>query len=105
MPTVQVTLPSARYRRENKIEMWKQLLEEEEQITADQEGTILEVMLQSGMKNDTVRGTVGGNPSITVKTETKNGNIKVEQSGTDEKTANQLLEMIFGNEKYQEETM
>lgn len=31
------------------------------------------------MKNDTVTGTVGGNPSITVKTETKNGNIKVEQ--------------------------
>ena len=31
------------------------------------------------MKNDTVMGTVGGNPSITVKTETKNGNIKVEQ--------------------------
>lgn len=57
------------------------------------------------MKNDTAMGIVGGNPSITVKTETKNGNIKVEQSGTDEKTANELLEMIFGNEKYQEETM
>lgn len=36
--------------RENKIEMWKQLLEEEGQIIADQEGTILEVMLQSGMR-------------------------------------------------------
>lgn len=30
------------------------------------------------MKDDTVMGTVGGNPSITVKTETRNGNIKVE---------------------------
>lgn len=30
-------------------------------------------------KNDTVMGSVGDNPSITVKTETKNGNIKVEQ--------------------------
>lgn len=33
------------------------------------------------MKNDTVMGTVGGNPSITVKTETRNGNIKVEMRG------------------------
>lgn len=31
------------------------------------------------MKNDTVMGTVGDNPSIAVKTEAKNGNIKVEQ--------------------------
>lgn len=31
------------------------------------------------MKNDTFMGNVGDNPSITVKTETKNGNIKVEQ--------------------------
>lgn len=31
------------------------------------------------IKNNTVMGTVGDNPKITVKTETKNGNIKVEQ--------------------------
>lgn len=31
------------------------------------------------VKNDTVMGTVGGHPDITVKTETRNGNIKVEQ--------------------------
>lgn len=36
--------------RENKIETWRQLLEDEGQIKADQEGTILEVMLKSGVR-------------------------------------------------------
>lgn len=36
--------------RQNKIEAWKQLLEDEGQIKAEQEGTILEVMLKSGVR-------------------------------------------------------
>lgn len=36
--------------RQNKIEAWKQLLEDEGQIKAGQEGTILEVMLKSGVR-------------------------------------------------------
>lgn len=39
--------------RQNKIETWKQLLENEGQIKAEQEGTILEVMLKSGMRMST----------------------------------------------------
>ena len=36
--------------REEKIEAWKQLVENEGKVTAGQEGTILEIMLQSGMR-------------------------------------------------------
>lgn len=36
--------------REEKIEAWKQLVEQEGKVTAKQEGTILEIMLQSGMR-------------------------------------------------------
>lgn len=36
--------------REDKIEAWKQLAEEEGKVRAGQEGTVLEVMLQSGMR-------------------------------------------------------
>lgn len=36
--------------RQNKIEMWKSILEEEGRIKAGQEGTVLEVMLQSGVR-------------------------------------------------------
>lgn len=36
--------------REDKIEAWKQLVEEEGKVRAGQEGTVLEVMLQSGMR-------------------------------------------------------
>lgn len=36
--------------REEKIEAWKQLAENEGKVTAGQEGTILEIMLQSGMR-------------------------------------------------------
>lgn len=36
--------------REEKIEAWKQLVENGGKVTAEQEGTILEIMLQSGMR-------------------------------------------------------
>ena len=36
--------------REEKIEAWKQLVENEGKVKAGQEGTILEIMLQSGMR-------------------------------------------------------
>ncbi|MDE7197544.1 MAG: hypothetical protein K2O15_01530 [Lachnospiraceae bacterium] len=36
--------------REDKIEAWKQLAEDEGKVRAGQEGTVLEVMLQSGMR-------------------------------------------------------
>ena len=36
--------------REEKIEVWKELVENEGKVTAGQEGTILEIMLQSGMR-------------------------------------------------------
>lgn len=36
--------------REEKIEVWKELVEKEGKVTAGQEGTILEIMLQSGMR-------------------------------------------------------
>ena len=36
--------------REEKIEAWKELVENEGKVTAGQEGTILEIMLQSGMR-------------------------------------------------------
>lgn len=36
--------------REEKIETWKQLVENEGKVTAGQEGTILEIMLRSGMR-------------------------------------------------------
>ncbi|MDE7246399.1 MAG: hypothetical protein K2N43_00780 [Lachnospiraceae bacterium] len=36
--------------REEKIAAWKQLVENEGKVTAGQEGTILEIMLQSGMR-------------------------------------------------------
>ncbi len=36
--------------REDKIAVWKQLAEEEGKVRAGQEGTVLEVMLQSGMR-------------------------------------------------------
>lgn len=36
--------------RENKIEIWKQLVENEGKVVSQQEGTILEVMLQSGVR-------------------------------------------------------
>lgn len=39
--------------RQNKIEMWKLILEDEGKIKAEQEGTVLEVMLQSGVRMGT----------------------------------------------------
>ncbi len=36
--------------REDKIKLWKQIAEEEGKVRAGQEGTVLEVMLQSGMR-------------------------------------------------------
>lgn len=36
--------------RENKIETWRQLVEDEGKVVSQQEGTILEVMLQSGVR-------------------------------------------------------
>ena len=56
--------------RENKIAVWKELMENEGKVTAKQEGTVLEVMLQSGMRmsSDAVMRYAGAESTLLFRT-------------------------------------